>query len=271
MHSTIDQKDSSDPLQSSRGQPVRALSYRPIIKNDLSRGLTKGWFSKRVVLADVPPERKPERGYIRMFPRNEKPQRGYVRMFPRKENRNEGTFAKTTLLRNRLFISQWFSETIFRQLPLVVAFGSSLYLSNKAPHPPNPPDSWTDLGACHCANAERYAGKLNPSVYFPISTYKVQKSNSKLPCAVKQHSLALGVCCLHFQSVRHEEKRKITKSIIFPFCRFSGTTKWHIAICWRLMSMSSTLVWHLQNQSGQSQLQNDRSGRIFDLGWKLRW
>ena len=34
--------------------------------------------SKRVVLADVPPERKPERGYIRMFPRN--------------ENRNEGTF-----------------------------------------------------------------------------------------------------------------------------------------------------------------------------------
>ena len=38
----------------------------------------KGWFPKRVVLADVPPERKPERGYIRMFPRN--------------ENRNEGTF-----------------------------------------------------------------------------------------------------------------------------------------------------------------------------------
>ena len=35
--------------------------------------------SKRVILADVPPERKPERGYVRMFPRN--------------ENRNEGTFA----------------------------------------------------------------------------------------------------------------------------------------------------------------------------------
>ena len=43
------------------------------------RGLIKGWFSKRVVLADVPPERKPERGYIRMFLWN--------------ENRNEGTFA----------------------------------------------------------------------------------------------------------------------------------------------------------------------------------
>ena len=28
-------------------------------------------------------------------------------MFPRNENRNEGTFAKTTLLRNRPFISQW--------------------------------------------------------------------------------------------------------------------------------------------------------------------
>ena len=69
-----------------------------------------------------------------MFPRNEKPERGYVRqnhpfgnrplisqwpflvltkgwfpkgwfrrMFPRNENRNEGTFAKTTLLRNRPF------------------------------------------------------------------------------------------------------------------------------------------------------------------------
>ena len=36
-------------------------------------------FSNRMVLADDPPERKPERGYIRMFPRN--------------ENRNEGTFA----------------------------------------------------------------------------------------------------------------------------------------------------------------------------------
>ena len=45
------------------------------------------------VRSDVPPEWKPERGYVRMFPRN--------------ENRNEGTFGKTTLLRNRLFVSQW--------------------------------------------------------------------------------------------------------------------------------------------------------------------
>ena len=41
-------------------------------------------------------------GFWRMFPGNEiKPERGYVRMF-RNENRNEGTFAKTSLLRNPL-------------------------------------------------------------------------------------------------------------------------------------------------------------------------
>ena len=42
-------------------------------------GVDKRVVSKGVVLADVPPERKPERGYIQMFPWN--------------ENRNEGTFA----------------------------------------------------------------------------------------------------------------------------------------------------------------------------------
>ena len=44
-----------------------------------SSGVDKRVVSKRVVLADVPPERKPERENIQMFPRN--------------ENRNEGTFA----------------------------------------------------------------------------------------------------------------------------------------------------------------------------------
>ena len=34
------------------------------------------------------------------------PKGWFWRMFPRNENRNEGTFAKTTLLRNRPFISQ---------------------------------------------------------------------------------------------------------------------------------------------------------------------
>ena len=41
------------------------------------------------VHSDVPPERKLEQGYFRMFPWN--------------ENQNEGTFAKTTLLENRPF------------------------------------------------------------------------------------------------------------------------------------------------------------------------
>ena len=51
------------------------------------RGSAKGWFWRMFpgtktgtrVHSDVPPERKPERGYVRMFPRNEKPERGYVR------------------------------------------------------------------------------------------------------------------------------------------------------------------------------------------------
>ena len=35
--------------------------------------------SKRVVLADVSPERKPERGYVSDVPPERKPERGYVR------------------------------------------------------------------------------------------------------------------------------------------------------------------------------------------------
>ena len=42
-----------------------------IANKHVCRGFTKGWFSSRMVLADVPPERKLERGYIPMFPRNE--------------------------------------------------------------------------------------------------------------------------------------------------------------------------------------------------------
>ena len=61
--------------------------------DDNCRGFTKGRFSKRVVLADVPPERKPERGYIRMFPRNENRNEGTFACSPGTKNRNEGTFA----------------------------------------------------------------------------------------------------------------------------------------------------------------------------------
>ena len=62
----------------------------------LFRGLAKRWFSKRVVLADVPPEREPERGYIRIFLQNENQNEGTFACSPRTKNRNEDTFAKTT-------------------------------------------------------------------------------------------------------------------------------------------------------------------------------
>ena len=68
----------------------------------MNRGLIKVWFSKRVVLADVPPERKPERGYIRMFPRNENRTEGTCAWDPQNENWNEGTFTKTTLCETAL-------------------------------------------------------------------------------------------------------------------------------------------------------------------------
>ena len=42
-------------------------------------GFAKGWFSKRVVLADVPAERNRNDGCVCMFPRNEKPERGHIR------------------------------------------------------------------------------------------------------------------------------------------------------------------------------------------------
>ena len=43
-------------------------------------GVAKRAAFQKGSLADVPPERKPERGYVR---RNENRRRGYVRMFPR--------------------------------------------------------------------------------------------------------------------------------------------------------------------------------------------
>ena len=85
---------------------ARNLSPPNRNRTEPNRGLPERVVSKRVVLADLPPKRKPERGYVRMFPWNEKPERGYVRTFPRNENRNEGKFAKSTLLRNRPLISR---------------------------------------------------------------------------------------------------------------------------------------------------------------------
>ena len=57
----------------------RSMKLSAYSAHFLTSGAAKRVVSKRVVLADVPPERKPERGYIRIFPRN--------------ENRKEGTFA----------------------------------------------------------------------------------------------------------------------------------------------------------------------------------
>ena len=93
-------------------------------------GVRKRVVSQRVVSADVPPERKPERGYVRqnhpfgnrpfisqwpflVLTKGWFPKGWFRRMFPRNENRNEGTLAKTTLLRNRpLSPSDPFSKRI---------------------------------------------------------------------------------------------------------------------------------------------------------------
>ena len=60
------------------------------------------------VHSDVPPERKPERGTFACSPRDEHP--------------NEGTFAKTTLVRNHPFVSSR-KNTYSRDPSWIVAFG----------------------------------------------------------------------------------------------------------------------------------------------------
>ena len=80
------------PIVSKKNFPLGKVSLKMPPK---FRGFAKGWFSKRVVLADVPPEHKPERGCIRMFPRNENWNEGTLARLPRNENRNKGIFAKT--------------------------------------------------------------------------------------------------------------------------------------------------------------------------------
>ena len=96
-----DSRESPDSRESC--ESIRANHATKVIINivdraalkwaNLSQGFTKGWFSKRVVLADVPPERKAKRGYIQMFPQN--------------KNRKSGptTMTKTTsgCTRRRLF------------------------------------------------------------------------------------------------------------------------------------------------------------------------
>ena len=68
-------------------------SHRVVFQKGGVGGCSPGTKTGTRVHSHVPPERKPERGYVRMFPRI--------------ENRNEGIFAKTTLLRNRHFFWKW--------------------------------------------------------------------------------------------------------------------------------------------------------------------
>ena len=79
------------------GVVPRATGPKSLCSSCLNSGVDKRVISKRVVLADVPPERKPERGCIRMFPQNENRNEGTFACSPGTKNRNEGTFAKQNL------------------------------------------------------------------------------------------------------------------------------------------------------------------------------
>ena len=83
--------------------PLTPLKKSPNLGGGIAKssGVPKRVVSKSVVLADVPQERKPERGYIRMFPRN--------------ENRNEGTFAKTQVNFAGDFFGGFLLGKIFRR------------------------------------------------------------------------------------------------------------------------------------------------------------
>ena len=66
----------------------KGVDKRVVFQKGGFGGCSPGTKTLTRVHSDVPPER------------NFVGQRGYVRMFPRNENRNESTFAKTSLLRN---------------------------------------------------------------------------------------------------------------------------------------------------------------------------
>ena len=94
-----------------------------------------------------------------MFPQNEKPERGYVRMFPWNENRNEGTFAKTTLLRNRPFVSRQALSSVARSKGISLCTygpGSSSRISpvtGVGPYfdVPQPKQSLDKIALCLCS------------------------------------------------------------------------------------------------------------------------
>ena len=60
--------------------------------------------SKRAISADVPPERKPERGYVRMFPRNENPElEGTFACSPGTKTRTRARSPKPPFYKTALF------------------------------------------------------------------------------------------------------------------------------------------------------------------------
>ena len=82
------------PPRAGRASPHSGVAKRAVFQKGGFGGFgacSPGTKTGTRVHSDVPPERKPERGYVRMFPRNEKPERGY--------------FRQTTLLRNCPFVS----------------------------------------------------------------------------------------------------------------------------------------------------------------------
>ena len=95
------------------GFPLLFFFKKQGLEGQGTRGFARqGGFQKGGFGGCSPVPNKPERGYIRMFPWYQEPERGYIRMFPGTKNRKEGTFAKTTLFRNRLFVSSRNTSTV---------------------------------------------------------------------------------------------------------------------------------------------------------------
>ena len=118
------------------------LSIKTKKGNCRNSGVDKWMVSKRVVLANVPLQRKPERGYIWMFPQTEM-EPGNVRMFPWNENTEWGArlpkppFYETALLspNKRLPDMIWgpiFREMIRAQPPKVRVTGQKSELQTKS-------------------------------------------------------------------------------------------------------------------------------------------
>ena len=102
-------------------------------------GLQKGGFQKDGFggCSPVPKTGTRVHSDVHQYP---KPERGYVRMFPGTKSRNEGTFAKTALLRNRPFLDGHFGPEQKNKL----SSPPPQKISPQTPSRPlaSPPPSW---------------------------------------------------------------------------------------------------------------------------------